>query len=35
MLQSPEAAEHMEEEARMAETSEPHLYEVSFVDEIP
>jgi quinol monooxygenase YgiN len=34
MLQNPEAAEHMEEAARIAEKFEPHLYEVSFVDEV-
>jgi heme-degrading monooxygenase HmoA len=32
MLQ--EAAEHMGEAARIAERFEPHLYEVSFVDEV-
>jgi quinol monooxygenase YgiN len=34
MLRNPEAAEHMEEAARIAETFEPHLYEVAFVDEV-
>ena len=34
MLQNQEAAEHMGEAARMAEKFEPHLYEVSFVDEV-
>ena len=35
MLRNPEAAVHMEEAARIAEMFEPHLYEVSFVDEVP
>jgi quinol monooxygenase YgiN len=34
MLQNQEAAEHMGEAARIAEKFEPHLYEVSFVDEV-
>jgi quinol monooxygenase YgiN len=34
MLQDQEAAEHMGEAARIAERFEPHLYEVSFVDEV-
>jgi quinol monooxygenase YgiN len=34
MLQNQEAAEHMGEAARIAERLEPHLYEVSFVDEV-
>ena len=29
----PEAAMHMREAAKIAEKFEPHLYEVSFVDE--
>jgi heme-degrading monooxygenase HmoA len=33
MLRDQEAAEHMGEAARIAESFEPHLYEVSFVDE--
>jgi heme-degrading monooxygenase HmoA len=33
MLRNQEAAEHMGEAARIAERFEPHLYEVSFVDE--
>jgi heme-degrading monooxygenase HmoA len=33
MLRDREAAEHMGEAARIAESFEPHLYEVSFVDE--
>jgi quinol monooxygenase YgiN len=34
MLGDPEAAEHMGEAARIAERFEPHLYEVSFVEEV-
>jgi antibiotic biosynthesis monooxygenase (ABM) superfamily enzyme len=34
MLQSPEAMMHMREAGRIAESFEPHLYEVSFVDEV-
>jgi quinol monooxygenase YgiN len=34
MLQNQEAAEHMGEAARIAETFEPHLYEVSLVEEV-
>ena len=34
MLGDREAAEHMEEAARIAERFEPHLYEVAFVDEV-
>ena len=34
MLQNQKAAEHMGEAARIAERFEPHLYEVSFVDEV-
>ena len=33
MLRDRVAAEHMGEAARIAESFEPHLYEVSFVDE--
>jgi heme-degrading monooxygenase HmoA len=33
MLEDPEAAVHMREAAEIAEKFEPHLYEVSFVDE--
>jgi quinol monooxygenase YgiN len=33
MLRDREATEHMGEAARIAESVEPHLYEVSFVDE--
>ena len=34
MLQNQEAAERMGEAARMAKRFEPHLYEVSFVEEV-
>jgi heme-degrading monooxygenase HmoA len=34
MLQNQEAAEHMGEAAKIAQRFEPHLYEVSFVDEV-
>jgi quinol monooxygenase YgiN len=34
ILQNQEAAEHMGEAARIAQRFEPHLYEVSFVDEV-
>src|SRR5215208_2290264 len=34
MLHNQEAAEHRGEAARIAERFEPHLYEVSFVDEV-
>jgi heme-degrading monooxygenase HmoA len=34
MLHNQEAAEHMGEAARIAQRFEPHLYEVSFVDEV-
>jgi heme-degrading monooxygenase HmoA len=34
MLRDREAAEHMGEAAKIAEGFEPHLYEVSFVDEM-
>jgi heme-degrading monooxygenase HmoA len=34
MLQNQEAAEHMGEAARIAQRFEPHLYEVSYVDEV-
>ncbi|MBA3424809.1 MAG: antibiotic biosynthesis monooxygenase family protein [Rubrobacteraceae bacterium] len=34
MLENPEAAEHMRKAAELAEKFEPHLYEVSFVDEV-
>jgi quinol monooxygenase YgiN len=34
MLRNQETAEHMGEAARIAERFEPHLYEVSFVDEV-
>ena len=33
MLKDPEAIVHREEASRIAEKFEPHLYEVSFVDE--
>jgi heme-degrading monooxygenase HmoA len=33
MLRDREAAEHLGEAAKIAESFEPHLYEVSFVDE--
>jgi hypothetical protein len=33
MLKDPGAMVHMQEAARIAEKFEPHLYEVSFVDE--
>ena len=35
MLEDPEAAAHMREAAEIVEKFEPHLYEVSFVDEAP
>lgn len=34
MLGDREAAEHMGQAARIAERFEPHLYEVTFVDEV-
>jgi len=34
MLQYQEAADHMGEAASVAENFEPHLYEVTFVDEV-
>jgi hypothetical protein len=34
MLRDREAAEHMGEAAKIVERFEPHLYEVSFVDEV-
>lgn len=34
MLEDREAAGHMGEAARIAERFEPHLYEVTFVDEV-
>jgi quinol monooxygenase YgiN len=34
MLQNQEAAKHMEDAARIAERFDPHLYEVSFVEEV-
>jgi len=34
MLQNQVATEHMGKAARIAEKFEPHLYEVSFVDEV-
>jgi len=34
MLRDREAAEHMGEAAKIAERFEPHVYEVSFVDEV-
>ena len=34
MLQNPDAIVHMREAGRIAEKFEPHLYEVSFVDEV-
>lgn len=33
MLENPEAAPHMQEAGQIAESFEPHLYEVAFVDE--
>ena len=35
MLQNPDAGTHMEEAGRIAQKFEPHLYEVTFVDEAP
>ncbi len=35
MLDSPDALAHMKEAEKIAEKIEPHLYEVSFVDEAP
>ena len=35
MLENPDAGAHMEEAGRVAQKFEPHLYEVSFVDEAP
>ena len=35
MLEDSAAAVHMKEAAEIAEKFEPHLYEVSFVDEAP
>ncbi len=34
MLQNPEAAKHMKEASQLAIKVEPHLYEVSFIDEV-
>ena len=34
MFGNPQAIEHMQEAERIAEKFEPHLYEVSFVDEV-
>ena len=34
MLENPEAAMHMKEAAETAEKFEPHLYEVSFVEQV-
>ena len=34
MLENPEAAMRMKEAAEIAEKFEPHLYEVSFVEEV-
>ena len=34
MLQNPEAAMHMKEASQLAIKFEPHLYEVSFIDEV-
>ena len=34
MLENSEAKVHMAEAAKIAEKFEPHLYEVSFVDEV-
>ncbi len=34
MFGTPQAIEHMREAERIAEKFEPHLYEVSFVDEV-
>jgi len=34
MLRDRDAAEHMGEAAKIAERFEPHLYEVTFVDEV-
>jgi quinol monooxygenase YgiN len=33
MLDNPEAASHMKEVEKVAQKFEPHLYEVSFIDE--
>ena len=35
MLENPEARAHMEEAGKIAQKFEPHLYEVSFIDEAP
>ena len=35
MFSSPQAIEHMQEAEMIAEKFEPHLYEVSFVEEVP
>jgi hypothetical protein len=34
MFANPQAIEHMQEAERIAEKFEPHLYAVSFVDEV-
>src|SRR5713101_3761642 len=34
MLENPEAAKHMQEASQLAIKIEPHLYEVSFIDEV-
>jgi len=34
MFANPQAIEHMQEAERITEKFEPHLYEVSFVDEV-
>ena len=34
MLQNPEAAKHIKETSQLAIKFEPHLYEVSFIDEV-
>jgi len=34
MLENPEAAKHMKEASQLAIKIEPHLYEVSFIDEV-
>jgi len=34
MLENPEAVVHMKEAAKIAEKFEPHLYEVTFINEV-
>ena len=34
MLENPEAAKHMKEASQLTIKFEPHLYEVSFIDEV-